>query len=174
MVKTLRKSKHILNSFLINCPVCGEKNFSVEQVLDEIPYFGEVLETFAHCKSCGYKAHDILPLGENKNPKKQEIEVSKDNLGLRVVKSKYCSIEIPEIGLKITPGPESESYISNVEGVLDRVIDSLKRISKIKHDKEKELKKQIEKLNSAKEGKVKLTIIFNDSTGQSAVIRKVK
>jgi len=174
-VKKLKKNKQILSSFLITCPVCGKKGFSVKQVLDDIPYFGEVLETFASCKFCGYKAHDILPLGENKYPKKQEVFVSsKKELSIRVVKSKYCSIEIPEVGLKIQPGPESESYISNIEGVIDRIIDSLKTISVVKHEKKKDIEEEISKLEKAKEGKSKITIIFRDPTGQSAIIRKVK
>ena len=172
-MKKLKKSK-ILGSSLIICPVCGKRGFTVKQVLDEIPYFGEVLETFASCKYCGYKAHDILPLSEKKYPKTQEIKVSKlRDLEIRVVKGKYCSIEIPEIGLKVKPGPESESYISNIEGIIDRLISSLRKIAVVRKDKREAIEKEISKLEKAKEGKFKLTIVFKDATGQSAILKRV-
>ena len=172
-MKKQKKSKQIFNYFFIKCPVCGRKGFSVRQVLNDIPYFGEVLETFANCKFCGYKTYDILPLGEKKYPKVQEITVhGKKELSLRVVKGKYCSIEIPEIGLKIKPGPNSEAYISNVEGVIDRIIEAFEKISVVKKEKEKEVKSKIKKIKSAKMGKEKIKIKFIDPTGQSAIIRK--
>ncbi len=172
-MKKKQKSKVIFNPSLLNCPVCNKHGFSVQQVLDNIPYFGEVLETFASCKFCGYKTHDILPLSEKGYPKKQKIAISsKKALEVRVVKNRYCSIEIPEIGLKIKPGPESEAYISNVEGVIDRIIYSLKTISVVKKEKQKEIEKEINKLEKAKQGKLKITLIFNDPTGQSAILIK--
>ena len=32
-----------------------------------------------------------------------------------------ASIEIPELGVRIDPGPACQGFVSNVEGVLDRI-----------------------------------------------------
>ena len=170
-MKKVKKRSKVIYSSIITCPVCGKKSFNISQVLDDIPHFGEVLETFAHCDSCGYKAHDILPLSEKRYPIKQKIKISSKSLAYRVIKSKYCTIEIPELGIKIQPGPNSESYISNVEGVIDRIIDGLKRIKTIKEEKKKEIEKLVKKLLRIKE-KGGATLVFYDRTGQSAIIEK--
>ena len=92
------------------------------------------------------------------------------DLSKRVVKSKYCSIEIPSIDLRISPGSSSEAYISNVEGLLDRIIDSLKSIESLTPGKKTEFDEKIKILNRAKKGNLKLEIIFDDPTGQSAIL----
>ena len=43
------------------------------------------------------------------------------DLDARVIRSSSGTLRIPELGVDIEPGFASESYISNVEGVLDRV-----------------------------------------------------
>jgi len=42
---------------------------------------------------------------------------------MMVIKSGTTTIRIPEFGAKITPGPYSEGFITNVEGVLSKVED---------------------------------------------------
>ena len=174
-VQKKTNKKQILNSSFVLCPVCKKQDFNVIQSLDEIPYFGEVLETFAQCGSCKYKTYDILPLAEKKFPKQQKIKISEKNLCARVVKGKYCEIQIPEIGLTVEPGPDSEAYISNVEGVLDRMIFALKSMKSVKPESKKEIDEKIEMLQQAKQGKKAITLVFKDEQGQSAIIKeKVK
>ncbi len=173
-MKKKLNNKKTSNSFFFNCPACNKKGFSVEQRIDTIPYLGEVLETFAKCKYCKYKTHDILPLTEKDYPKKHKIKISKQkDLERRVIKGKYCTIKVPEIELEIDPGPGSESYISNLEGVIDRIIYSLKRIKKLKKE-EKKIDKKIKLLESAKNQKKEITIIFEDPTRQSVVLKNFK
>ena len=168
-----QKSRKIFNPSLLDCPVCGKRGFSIYQIVEDIPYFGEVLETFAHCKFCGYKTYDILLLGKQRYPKKQKVIISSEkDLSKRIVKSKYCSIKIPEINLKISPGSNSEAYISNVEGLLNRTIESLKSIASVKPEKENDIKKEIKKLEKAKSGNFKITILLDDPTGQSSIVSK--
>ena len=159
------------HSFIILCPVCNNKTFNILQRTDNIPHFGEVLETFAHCDSCKYKTSDILPLEKHKATK-QNVLVSKNEMEYRVVKSKFCMIKVPELGLKIDPGPDSEGYITNVEGLLDRIADFLKSLKVLKPKEINKIEKLIEKIKSAKEGKIKLTIIFSDKTGNSRIIKE--
>ena len=46
---------------------------------------------------------------------------TEDDLAIRVVRSMSASIEIPELGVRIDPGPACQGFVSNVEGVLDRI-----------------------------------------------------
>lgn len=167
-------NKKIINSSFILCPVCGKQDFNVIQSLDEIPYFGEVLETFAQCNSCKYKTYDLLPLAGKKFPKSQKTKISIKTMNKRVVKGKYCEIQIPEIGLSVEPGPDSEAYISNVEGVLDRMISALNSIKAVRPESKKEIDEKIKILESAKNGKKELTLIFKDAQGQSAIIDETR
>lgn len=141
------------------------------QKIDEIPYFGEVLMTFASCDSCHYRTNDILPLENKAAPEKQEQKISSENdLNMRVVKSKNATVTIPEIKLVIKPGPGSEAYITNIEGLLIRIIHKIKGFKKIHPEQEKEYEKIIEKLEKMKQAKKKFTLIIKDKSGQSAII----
>ncbi len=162
-----------LNDTVIRCPVCGEPSFHVFQFISYIPYFGEVLETYGHCEKCGYKSNDILSV-EEKPPIKQKIKIEKkEDLMLRFIKSSKCKIEIPELGIEITPGPASEGIITNVEGMLERIENSMKGM-KITTGKEKEIDELIEKIEKVRRGEMKITIIIEDESGNSKIIKEDK
>ncbi len=159
-----------LNETVVKCPVCGEPSFQVFQFLSEIPYFGEVLETYGHCEKCGYKANDVMAL-EEKPPIRQKVEIKrKEDLMLRFIKSSKCKIEIPELGIEIVPGPASEGVITNVEGMLERIENSLKGM-KITTEKEKEIDELIDKIEKVRKGEMKITIIIEDESGNSKIIK---
>ena len=46
---------------------------------------------------------------------------SPEDLAIRVVRSMSASLEVPELGVRIDPGPACQGFVSNVEGVLDRI-----------------------------------------------------
>jgi zinc finger protein len=127
--------------------------------------------TFANCSECKYKTSDILPLEKRTAPEKQEKKISSEkDLHIRIVKSKHATIYIPEIKLKIEPGPGSEAYISNVEGLLLRIIKKIQGFKKIHPEKEKDYEKIIDKLTKMKQSRKKFTLVFKDKTGQSAIL----
>ncbi|MDD5182203.1 MAG: ZPR1 zinc finger domain-containing protein [Candidatus Nanoarchaeia archaeon] len=166
-----KKFKPFESSFLISCPVCKEKTFTVMQRLDRIPYFGEVLETFASCSNCKYKTSDVLPVEEKKAAALHKKAVSKEShLSLRLVKSKNATVEIPEIGLLIKPGSDSEAFITNIEGMLDRIIDTVGGFKAHHPDKKAEIEKTLKSLQQMKKGKKKFTLIIRDKSGQSAIL----
>ena len=64
-----------------------------------------------------------------RKPVHYEMKVrTQDDIDARVVRSTSGTIRIPELGVDIEPGPASESFISNIEGVLDRVSDILEMV----------------------------------------------
>ncbi|MHA1384213.1 MAG: ZPR1 zinc finger domain-containing protein [Candidatus Helarchaeota archaeon] len=155
----------------INCPICKSKISTHFKTVD-IPYFGEVILITLICDNCGYKKNDLFNVYE-KGPKRYiyKFEEKKD-LNIRVVRSGSCTIKIPELGSVIEPGIESEGYITNIEGILYRISDILTTIENQGTDidslkKIEELRSKIEK---AKVGKFKLTLILEDPTGNSAII----
>jgi zinc finger protein len=109
----------------------------------------------------------VLVLGE-KEPSSYTLKVeTTDDMNARVVRSGRATVEIPEIGVEITPGPDSEAYITNVEGVLKRIEDVV--VSQKGSGKKEEL---LKKINDAKEGKLTINLIITDPSGNSAIISK--
>ena len=45
-----------------------------------------------------------------------------DDLNSRVIRSTSGTIRIPELGIDVEPGSISDSYVTNIEGVLDRIL----------------------------------------------------
>ncbi len=157
----------------IDCPVCGAKN-SLKIMTNEldIPYIGKVIETTMICDKCKYRKSDIIPL-EVKEPKRYILKIqNEDDLNKRVVKSSTGYIRIPELGFEVKPGPASQGYISNVEGVLNRLEDSLKTLIRWveSDDERKKAERLMNKLENIKKGKEKATLIIEDPLGHSLII----
>ena len=102
------------------CPVCNAEVEYLYQT-DNIPYFSDIIIIRALCSECGYRYVDTQVL-TSQAPGRQEYPVeTSDDLDVRVVRSMQAIVMIPEVGVRIDPGPACEGFISNVEGVLDRV-----------------------------------------------------
>ena len=164
------KMENIKN--VIDCPICGGRNtFKILSNLLDIPYFGKVMETTMICERCKYRKSDIIPL-EVKEPKRYILKVSgEEDLNKRVVRSSTGYIRIPELGFEVKPGPASEGYISNVEGVLNRLEDALKMLIKWVDGEERRRGEEIlRKIEDVKEGRDSITLIIEDPLGHSAII----
>lgn len=151
----------------ITCPSCNEPLVVTWQGND-IPYFGKVMHTSANCP-CGFRYADTLNLSE-KEPSSYTFKVLKpEDLNARVVRSNSGTIEMPELGVLIEPGPASESFISNIEGVLERFCKVLSITQKDPESKEKteQILRQIQEI---RDGKSPLTICIKDPLGNSGII----
>lgn len=138
---------------------------------EEIPYFGEILESTIICSECGYRHTDTICL-EQKEPVQYSMQISKVNINARVVKSQTATLSIPELGLKVEPGPKSQGYVSNVEGVLNRFESAVE--TAIEWAEEDEVKenalKIIEKIDDIKSGEGSATLVIEDPFGHSAIL----
>ena len=80
------------------------------------------------CTSCDYHMADVETDNAGK-PVKYTLDIENENdLNIRIVKSSQAKIKVPRL-IEITPGPVSSGYVTNVEGILNRikkVIESLK------------------------------------------------
>lgn len=154
------------------CPICGAKGtFRVEGRIDNIPYFGEMMETSASCTSCKFRHADVISLGEHP-PLCYEFQItSEEDLKVRVVKSSTGTIKLPELGVTVEPGPASQGYVSNVEGVLDRVKEAIKlAIEKVDAPRRRRGEARIKKLDEVCAGKGGTRLILMDPFGHSAIV----
>ena len=155
-----------------SCPVCSaEMQFCWESA--DIPHFGEAMVIAGICQ-CGYRHSDTILLTQ-KEPVRYVLPVSQvADLDARVVRSSSGTLRIPELGVDIEPGFASESYISNVEGVLDRVegvVGFATRSAREAGSQEATEKGEeiLEKIAQAREGRFSLTLILEDPLGNSAI-----
>ncbi len=95
---------------------------------------------------------------------------SVQDLNVRVIRSSFGRIEIPELGVTVDP-KEGDSFISTVEGVLKRVERVVKMLNRdAVGDKKKRAEQTLVKIEEIKAGKASMTLILEDPTGNSAII----
>lgn len=157
------------------CPMCHKNTLTLREVTREIPYFGMSYIFSMDCNNCEYHMADVELEGSGK-PIKHTLEITNEkDLSIRVIKSSTATVKIPRF-IEITPGPVSNGYITNVEGILNRV----KNIIESQKDDEdsavrKKVKNQLKKLQRVIWGREPLTLIISDKQGNSAIVSdKVK
>ncbi|MBD3354568.1 ZPR1 zinc finger domain-containing protein [Candidatus Woesearchaeota archaeon] len=153
------------------CPICRKNTLTLMEDEKEIPYFGKVYLFSMTCSNCKYHKADV-EVADRKEANKYTIEISGEkDMNIRIVKSGEATVKIPHM-LTIDPGPASNGYITNVEGILKRVQNQLETTRDNEEDKsvKKKAKRMLKKLKNVMWGKDKLKIIIEDPTGNSAII----
>jgi len=154
-----------------NCPMCAENKLTLREEEIDIPHFGRVFVFSMTCEGCGYHKADVEP-AEKKEPCKYTFEVSSDSdLNVKVVKSGSATLKIPHV-ISVEPGPASEGYITNVEGVIERVKKMIESAAECEDDPaaKKKAKNMLKKLGKVLVGREKLKIILEDPDGHSVII----
>lgn len=151
------------------CPLCS-RELVTNWVEDNIPFFGEVMHITSLCE-CGFRHSDTLIMAQ-RAPVRYELKIKTPaDIDARVVRSTSGTIRIPELGVDIEPGPASESFVSNIEGVLERVEEILQNVmlwgEAEKTERAQELLSIIEKI---KAGEYEVTVVIEDPLGNSAII----
>ena len=151
------------------CPSCNTEIDYLYKT-ENIPYFSDILIISAICPSCGYRFVDtqLLKHGE---PARHTLAIeSADDLSVRVVRSMSASIEIPELGVRIDPGPQCQGFVSNVEGVLDRIEAVVKGALRWGTEVEKEnAAALLLDIAKVKAGTFPITLIVEDPNGNSGI-----
>jgi zinc finger protein len=154
------------------CPFCHEKKLILMDMKREVPFFGAVFIFSMDCSGCGYHKADI-EAEKPQEPCKYTIELtSEEDMKIRVIKSSLANIKIPHVG-DILSGPSSNGYVTNVEGILNRMIKQLEIIRDNDEEEEesrKKAKNMIKKLHRVVWGQEKQKLIIEDSTGNSVII----
>jgi zinc finger protein len=140
----------------------------------QIPYFGEAMMISGVCE-CGFRHSDTILLTQ-KEPVRFKLDVTDlDDMDARVIRSSSGTLRVPELGIDIEPGFASESYVSNVEGVLDRiegVVVFATRSAREAGSLESTQKGEeiLEKIAQARRGLFPITLILEDPLGNSAIV----
>lgn len=151
------------------CPGC---NTDIDYLYktEIIPYFSDILIISAICPVCGYKFVDTQLLKHGEPARYTLACDSVDDLSVRVIRSMSASIEIPELGVRIDPGPQCQGFVSNVEGVLDRIEQVLKGALNWGTEVEKEnAAALLADIMKVKAGTFPVTLILEDPCGNSGI-----
>ena len=153
------------------CPACKEKNLTLTESETDIAFFGKVFLFSMSCDSCKYHKAD-LEAAEQHEPSKWTFEIENEqDLKVRVVKSAEATVKIPHI-MSIESGPASNGYVTNIEGILNRVKKMLETTRDQEEDLEnkKKAKNMLKKIQKVIWGHEKIKVIIEDPTGNSSII----
>ena len=154
-------------------PSCGKKTLTMMEADQELPYFVKTFIFSMDCENedCGYHMADV-ELEKNDGPAKMELEItSEEDMKIRVVKSGAAIIKLPRI-MSIEPGPASNGYVTNIEGILNRVKVMLEKQRDESDDKSdrKKAKNMLKKVQNIMWGSDSIKLTIEDPTGNSAII----
>ena len=153
------------------CPMCHTNNLTLTEKEIEVPYFGKLYLFSMLCTNCKFHKADV-EAAEQKEPCKYTFEISsEEDMKVRVVKSSEATVKLPHIST-ITPGPAAQGYVTNIEGILNRVQYEVEALKEMEEDEEakKKAKNLLKKIMKIKWGQEKQKIIIEDPTGNSAII----
>jgi len=153
------------------CPVCGQKALVLTERTMEVPYFGKTSLFSMTCSNCKFHKADVECL-DKKEPCRYTFEIAReDDIKVRVVKSSEATVKIPHI-TTITPGPASIGYISNIEGIFNRVKHEIEvaRDTAEEEEDRKKAKNLLKKITRIMWGQESQKIIIEDPSGNSAII----
>lgn len=126
------------------CMQCGKQG--VTRLLPTyIPYFREVIVMSFQCPHCGNRNSEVQSAGEIQ-PKGCIYSVyctKKKDLNREIIKSEFCSIEIPELQIQI---PAKRGQITTIEGVLQDTLRDLEIDQPVRRHMQPEVYEKIEEL----------------------------
>ncbi|MGQ0535464.1 MAG: ZPR1 zinc finger domain-containing protein [Methanobacteriota archaeon] len=154
------------------CPACGRATLQIRSFTHEVPYFGEALETLLLCVDCGYRHVDFTIL-EQREPMRYALACrGRDDFGVRVIRSNTGTFQVPELGFTAEPTQLSESFVSNVEGVLERVKKAFETALAGAEDEPQaqEIRLRLARLDRMLLGEDEFTLVLEDPLGNSMIV----
>ncbi|KAL2260770.1 hypothetical protein VTK26DRAFT_5124 [Humicola hyalothermophila] len=109
-----------IESLCMNC----EENGTTRMLLTKIPYFREVIIMSFSCDKCGFSNNEIQPAGtfQLKGAYYELRLTAMEDFERQVVKSDTATVKFIELDVEVPPG---RGQLTNVEGLLTRVLDDL-------------------------------------------------
>ncbi len=147
------------------CPVCGKKTLKTFFEETNVPHFGRVIISTSVCSNCGFKHSDVYEV-EEREPARFVLRVDRpEKLNYYVIRSSTGRLEIPDVGMELSPGPFSQGFVTTVEGVLERFLSVLPLFRQMGDVSGVE-----SFLRDAKEGRKTFTLVLEDPRGLSRIV----
>jgi len=155
------------------CPMCRQNTLTLIESERDIPYFGKVYLFSMSCSNCKYHKADVEAENSGEPCKYTFVVENEEDLKARVVKSSNATVKIGRIG-SIEPGIGSNGYVTNVEGLLNRLKHQLEVIKETDDDSGSvdTARNHLKKLNRVLWGSESIKIELIDPTGNSAIIHE--
>ncbi len=155
----------------LHCPACDSDSVALIESKYDVDHFGSVLLNVSTCQKCGYRHTDVTTLTTH-DPVALTAKIrSLEDLNMRVIKSGTATVTVPEFGATVTPGPYSEGYVSNVEGILDKIEDALTfMLASAKGKRLEKGEKLLKRIRASKESRPNFTLIMKDPLGNIAIV----
>jgi len=153
------------------CPICNAKSLTLTEDEKEIPYFGRVYVFSMSCGSCKYHKADVESI-EEKEPSRFTLEIgSEEDMKIRVVRSSQGIVKLSHVAT-IEPGEGANGYVTNVEGILNRIKYQIETVKDNEEDDDvkKKAKNLLKKIQKMMWGQEKGKLIIEDPSGNSAII----
>ncbi|HDD67648.1 MAG TPA: ZPR1 zinc finger domain-containing protein [Candidatus Thorarchaeota archaeon] len=159
-------------NFAIRCPVCGAAELQVNSVLYTVPFFNQIAMFTMRCPKCHFSHNDVFTT-EQRKPARWTLRVDNPRLlRVRVIRSSSGTIRLPDFGIDIEPGPQAESFITNVEGVLLRtrpVVETAINFAERPEEKARGAE-VLAMIDRAINGDTDFTIMIEDPAGVSGIL----
>lgn len=169
MEETPNRRPEKIYEYNVKCPICSS-GITVSVFKYTVPYYGDILIFSGSCPNCNYVYRDVDQLG-GVGPRRVIYRVEQpEDVNALVIKSSYARVEIPELGLIAEPGIASQGYITTVEGLIIEFINALTSLCDYDVVSTANCQELLQKLEKARNGELKYTIIIYDYTGVSDVV----
>lgn len=157
-----------LGEYSTQCPICEQGVMIVQEVEYEIPSLGPVVLVSRKCSKCGFRRSDIVPLRGGRRIRLYLRVETPPEYRTKVVRSPYAQVVIPELGLHMRPGVAAQTFITNVEGLLQIFLDALKSYEVLEGVEVDTVKSKLKGI--IENQTTPLTVILDDEEGVSAFI----
>ena len=157
----------------VKCPRCETGTIEVNRTLHQLPDKEEILILLMECNSCSFSRNDVIPLHSAFQPGIYTLHITDGDLTAKIFRSPTGVITLPEADFEIEPGSAAEYLITNVEGILNRMIQWSKVMLKQYSEHEQEYQKIQSTLNILMEcldGTKNFHLILSDKEGGSYVL----
>lgn len=151
--------------------MCHEAKLTLTERDIEVPFFGKLYAFSMMCEGCKFHKADVETQQQGE-PVRYTFEIeSEADMNVRVIKSSEATVKFPHLS-SIESGPASQGYVSNVEGLLNRIKHQLEVIRDTAEDEEDKTKAKnlLKKIFRITCGEEKQKLIIEDPSGNSAII----
>jgi len=153
------------------CPACSDGKLIISRAEHKLPDGDLYLIMKIECDKCDFTKSDLIPLETPTKPGKYTLRVnSKEDLESKIFRSFSGILEIPELEMEIEPGPAADFFITNIEGILQRMKNAVSYYNRNLEEKDDKVERILENIDKAINGEFKFTLIINDKMGGSYIV----